>query len=322
MRVVFIGTGEIGLPTLRWLIASDAHELAGVVTQPDKPVGRDQHIQAPPIKAAVASSAIPVLQPRRIKHEEAVAQIRALQPEVIVVMAYGQILPRAVLEIPPIACLNLHASLLPKHRGAAPIQAAIVAGAAETGITVMYMDEGLDTGDILFQSRIAIAREETGGSLHDRLAQISPSALEEALRELEAGTAPRVPQNAAEATYAPKLEREHGLIDWAEPAELIERKIRAFDPWPGAYIVVKDAAERTRKIKVFSAAVSEEKGLASGEMMATNADGQIVVGAGDGSLRLEHLQLEGKKRMAASELLRGHPWLETASVVSAPAAAP
>src|SRR6267154_5756815 len=191
MRVLFIGTGEIGVPVLRWLRESGEHELAGVVTQPDKPVGREQRIKAPPIKAALAGSNLPVLQPKRIKSEDAVADIRALAPDVIVVMAYGQILPRAVLEIPPIACLNLHASLLPKHRGAAPIQAAIVAGDSETGITVMYMDEGLDTGDMLLQKRIEIAPDETGGSLHDRLAEIAPAALEEALSLLAAGTAPR-----------------------------------------------------------------------------------------------------------------------------------
>jgi len=322
MRVVFIGTGEIGLPTLRWLVETAQHELVGVVTQPDKPVGRDQRIQAPPIKAAIADSGIPILQPRRIKHEEAVEQIRALQPQVIVVMAYGQILPLALLEIPSIACLNLHASLLPKHRGAAPIQAAIVTGDSETGLTVMYMDEGLDTGDVLLQSRIAVASDETGGSLHDRLAELGPRALEEALRELAAGTARRIHQNAAQATYAPKLEREHGMIDWTEPAESIERKIRAFDPWPGAYLLVKDTAERTRKIKVFSATVSEEIRLAPGEMIATNAGGRIVVGASGGCLRVEQVQLEGKKRMGASELLRGHPWLESASVVPVPAVAP
>ena len=168
---------------------SPEHELVGVVTQPDKPVGREQRIQAPPIKTALAGSALPILQPARIKREEAVAEIRALAPDVIVVMAYGQILPRAVLEIPRIACLNLHASLLPRYRGAAPIQAAIAAGDQETGITVMYMDEGLDTGDILLQNAICRSRlDETGGSLHDRLGGIAPAALLEALAQLQPET--------------------------------------------------------------------------------------------------------------------------------------
>src|SRR5436190_9097614 len=210
MRVLFIGTGEIGVPVLRWLLESEEHELIGIVTQPDKPVGRDQRIEAPPVKAALAGYGVPVFQPKRIKSEEALAEIRALAPDVIAVMAYGQILPRAILEIPRIACLNLHASLLPRHRGAAPIQAAIVMGDRETGISVMYMDEGLDTGDVMLEKRIEIAPDETGGTLHDRLAEIAPPALEEALGQLEQGTAPRLPQDSSAATYAPKLEREDG----------------------------------------------------------------------------------------------------------------
>jgi methionyl-tRNA formyltransferase len=222
---------------------------------------------------------------------------------VIVVMAYGQILPRAVLEIPPIACLNLHASLLPRHRGAAPIQSAILAGDTETGVTVMYMDEGLDTGDILLKEIIPIAAGETGGSLHDRLAEISPGALEHALRLLEHGSAPRIRQDSAQATYAPKLEREHGLIDWSEPAAVIERKIRAFDPWPGAYTLLRDDANRERKLKIYRAAHVDH---------AATADG-IRVNAQDGALLLLDVQLEGKKRMSAAELMRGHGWVAQAA---------
>ena len=173
MRIVFIGTGEIGVPTLRALLRSPEHHLVGVVTQPDKPVGRAQRMQGPPIKAEVATTLLPVFQPPRLREDAAIAQVRALAPEAIVVMAYGQILPQSVLEIPSLACLNLHASLLPQYRGAAPIQAAIAAGDTETGITVIYMDEGLDTGDILLQSKLAISPHETGGSLHDRLAQFA-----------------------------------------------------------------------------------------------------------------------------------------------------
>jgi methionyl-tRNA formyltransferase len=297
MRVLFIGTGEIGVPVLRWLLESEEHQLIGVVTQPDKPVGREQRIEAPPIKAALAGSNVPVLQPKRIKAEEAVVEIRALAPDVIVVMAYGQILPRAVLEIPPIACLNLHASLLPRHRGAAPIQAAIVAGDRETGITVMYMDEGLDTGDVLLEKRIEIAPEETGGTLHDRVAEIGPAALREALALLAAGTAPRVPQNSSAATYAPKLEREHGRIDWSEPAKLIERKIRAFDPWPGAFMFLRDEAGRDRKLKVYRASVVD----------SCSADpANLVIPVKAGAVKLEEVQLEGKRRMSVTEFLRGY----------------
>src|SRR5207245_9341588 len=237
MRIVFLGTGEIGLPTLDALLNSE-HELVGVVTQPDKPVGCEQRIEPTPIKRAIAKTAIPILQPARIKDQSSIEEIRALKADVIVVMAYGQILPSDVLKIPRITCLNLHASLLPRWRGAAPIQAAIAAGDRETGITVMYIDEGLDTGDILLQRKIEIAPDETGASLNDKLAQIAPEALTEAILLLKKGKAPRLPQENEHATYAPKLEREHGRIDWSEPAAIIERKIRAFHPWPGVFMQI------------------------------------------------------------------------------------
>src|SRR5262245_39530656 len=237
MRIVFIGTGEIGVPALEALLKSE-YDIVAVVTQPDKPVGRAQLIEPTPVKKAVTTANVPVLQPPRIKDPQAIEEIRALTPDVIVVMAYGQILPRDLLEIPKIACLNLHASLLPRWRGAAPIQAAIAAGDRDTGITVMYMDEGLDTGDILLQRSVDIQPNDTGGSLHDRLAQIAPEALLESLRVLAAGNAPRIPQDNARASYAPKLKREHGQIDWSESAEAIERKIRAYNPWPGAFMKI------------------------------------------------------------------------------------
>jgi methionyl-tRNA formyltransferase len=303
MRVLLIGTGEIGVPVLRSLLDSKEHELVGVVTQPDKPVGRAQRIEAPPIKAALSGSSLPILQPPRIKTEDAVRELRALAADVIVVMAYGQILPRAVLEIPRIACLNLHASLLPKHRGAAPIQAAIVAGDSESGISVMYMSEGLDTGDVLLQTRLELSPDETGGSLHDRLGQIAPDALHEALAQLQRGDARRVPQDSSAATYAPKLEREHGRIQWTESAALIERKIRAFNPWPGAFTILRDEAGRERKLKIFSAkVVPTEK--APGEVLS--APDSLTIAASDGALSLGAVQLEGKRRMSASEFLRGY----------------
>jgi methionyl-tRNA formyltransferase len=316
MRVVFIGTGEIGVPTLRWLLTAKEHEVVAVVTQPDKPAGRDQRIQAPPIKTALAGSSIPILQPDRIKRAGAVEEIHAQEPDVIVVMAYGQILPATILTIPRIACLNLHASLLPRHRGAAPIQAAITSGDAETGITVMYMDEGLDTGDILSQSRITIAPDETGGSLHDRLAEIAPMALAAGLAQLESGSAPRVPQDNAEATYAPKLEREHGQIDWSQAAQVIERQVRAFNPWPGAYTVLRDDAGRERKLKIFSSTVLDEFQPGPAGLIASETRG-LLVGASQGALRLQEVQLEGKKRMNSAAFVRGHPWLATATVVQA-----
>jgi len=301
MRIVFIGTGEIGVPTLRALQKSE-HELAGVVTQPDKPVGRAQKIAAPPVKKALLgdplkASPARTLQPARIKDREAIDQIRALAPDLIVVIAYGQILPRAILEIPKIACLNLHASLLPRWRGAAPIQAAIAAGDHETGMTVMYMDEGLDTGDILLQRKIDISPSETGATLHDRLAEIAPEALLESLRLLPAGNAPRISQDQALATYAPKLNREAGRINWNESAEVIERKIRAYNPWPGALTEFNG-----RNLKIFSATIVDLRGKA-GEILRKDRD--LVVATSDRALSMTEVQLEGKRRMSAAEFLRG-----------------
>ena len=313
MRIIFIGTGEIGVPTLQALLKSE-HEIVGVVTQPDKPVGRAQLVEPTPVKKALMSGApnaspartrralpIPVLQPARIKERQAIEEIHALEPDVIVVMAYGQILPRDVLNIPKIACLNLHASLLPHWRGAAPIQAAIAAGDRQTGITVMHMDEGLDTGDILLQRQIDIRPNDAGGSLHARLAQIAPEALLHSLRLLVEGSAPRIPQDNSLATYAPKLKREDGKIDWSETAEIIERKIRAFNPWPGAFMTI--SIDGKRNLKIFSATVVDLAGT-RGEIL--RSQNELIVAAGKGALSLREVQLEGKRRMNASEFLRGY----------------
>jgi methionyl-tRNA formyltransferase len=303
MRIVFIGTGEIGLPTLQALLNSE-HDVVGVVTQPDKPAGRTQQIEPPPIKKPMMSGApggraLPILQPTRIKDKDAIEEIRALKPDVIVVIAYGQILPRDVLEIPKVTCLNLHASLLPRWRGAAPIQSAIAAGDHATGITVMYMDEGLDTGDILLQRATEIRADDTGGSLHERLAQIAPDALLESLRMLATGTAPRNPQDSTLAIYAPKLKRDDGKIDWLESAEVIERKIRAFNPWPGAFMKING-----QNLKIFSASVVDLNGK-PGTILPSEKN--LVVVAGKSALSLGEVQLEGRRRMSASEFLRGHP---------------
>ncbi len=307
MRIVFIGAGKIGVPTLQALLKSE-HHIAAVVTQSDKPVGRAHLVEPPPIKKALMSGApyaspartgraLPILQPARMKDQQAIDEIRTLEPDVIVVVAYGQILPRTVLEIPKIACLNLHASLVPRWRGAAPIQAAIAAGDRETGITVMYMDEGLDTGDILLQRTVDILPDDTGGSLHDRLAQIAPEILLESLVLLAKGIAPRIPQDNSLTTYAPKLKREDGRIDWSEPAEMIERKIRAFNPWPGAFMKVDE-----QNLKIFSASVVDLNGK-PGEILIRKD--QLIVATGKDALALNEVQLEGKKRMSASEFLRG-----------------
>jgi methionyl-tRNA formyltransferase len=304
MRILFIGTGDIGVPSLRALQESPEHEVLAVVTQPDKPAGRNQQMKTSPIKDVSANASLPILQPDRIKAPQAIAQLQALHPDVIVVMAYGQILPRAVLDIPRIACLNLHASLLPRWRGAAPIQAAIAAGDAKTGITVMYMNEGLDTGDVLLRHEIDIGALETGGSLHDRLAQISPPALLEALTLLGKGAAPRTPQDDAAATHAPKLNRKSGRIDWSEPAGTIERKIRAYNPWPGASTNLAIGGEKPRTLKIFGAKVVDGKET-PGTILQSDEDG-LVVATGDGALSLQEVQIEGKRRMAAAEFVRGN----------------
>ena len=285
------------MPTLQALLKSEHHVVA-VVTQADKPAGRAQLIEPTPVKKTVTTANVQVLQPPRIKDPQAIEEIRALTPDVIVVMAYGQILPRDVLEIPKIVSLNLHASLLPRWRGAAPIQAAIAAGDRQIGITVMYMDEGLDTGDILLQRTIDILPDDTGGSLQNRLAQIAPEALLESLRMLKKNSAPRIPQDNAQATSAPKLKREHGRIDWSELAEAIERKIRAFNPWPGAFMEIGG-----RNLKIFSASVVNLGGE-PGEIL--KSENELVIAAGKGALLLGEVQLEGKRKMSAAEFLRGH----------------
>lgn len=303
MRLVFACSGDIGVPTLKWLLSS-RHSVEAVVTQPDKPAGRHQEMQVSEIKKLALAAGIPVMQPNRIREPDAVQQLVGLAPQVLVVIAYGQILPRAVLDVPSVACLNLHASLLPKYRGAAPIQAAIESGDSLSGMTVMYMAEGLDTGDVLLEETLPIRRRETGGSLHDRLADLAPRALERALDLLEAGSAPRVPQNEAMASYAGKLSRENGLIEWSSP-EAVDRRVRAMNPWPGAYTGISLAAG-LRKLKVFSVIQSRTSsaGAAEGTVLAVEKRG-ILVAAGTGSVWLTEVQLEGKRRLRTAEFLRG-----------------
>jgi len=305
MRVVFMGTGEIGLPAFRWLLDSPEHSVLAAVAQPDKPVGRRQELQASSIKQLALARGVPVLQPLKMRAPEAVAEIVALQADVIVVMAYGQILPSAVLNAPRVACLNLHASLLPRWRGAAPIQAAIEAGDRCTGITVMYMAAGLDTGDILLMKETPIRRRETGGSLHDRLGLIAAEALAEALPLLSAGVAPRVPQDDAKANYAAKLSRENGLIGWPSSPLEIDRRIRAMNPWPAAHTFLS-TADGPRKLKVFSCIPHRRETGPAGVVLRADKRG-ILVGAGGGAVLLRDIQLEGKKRMAARDFLLGHP---------------
>ena len=305
MRVLFIGTGDVGLPSLRWLLR--AHEVVAVAAQPDKPVGRKQELTPPPTKRLALEHGVPVFQPRRIREPAAVAELAALAPDVIVVMAYGQILPKALLDLPRLACLNLHASLLPAHRGAAPIQASLLAGDRESGITVMWMDEGLDTGDILLTRPLRIRRRETGGTLHDRLAELAPEALAEAMNLLARGAAPRLAQDSTRATYAAKLSRESGVINWRASARAIDRQVRAMNPWPASSTLLPDpASDATRKLKVFSVIPFRHAGGEPGTVLRADKRG-ILVAAGEGAVLLRDVQLEGKRRMPVCDFLPGHP---------------
>ncbi len=303
MRVLFIGTGDIGLPSLEWLLNTPKHEVVGVITQPDKPVGRKQVLTPPQVKVRAQAAGIPVIQPPKLR--QAVADVAAFNADIAVVVAYGQILSRAVLDTPRLGCLNIHASLLPRHRGAAPIQAAIRDGDAETGITIMFMDEGLDTGDILLMQRLPITPDDTGGSLHDKLALLAPSALEPALDLLAAGKAPREKQNESQVTHVRKLTRQDGRLDWNKPAIELERLVRAFTPWPGTSCLLKDKDAQLKVHRV--QAIAEAHACpAPGTILSVDAKG-ILISCGTGLLNLTEVQIEGGKRLPASDFLRGHP---------------
>lgn len=301
MRVLFIGTGDIGLPSLEWLLSTPRHQVVGVVTQPDKPVGRKQVLTPPQVKVRALAAGITVIQPLKIRH--AVEELQSFNADVAIVIAYGQILSRAVLDVPPLGCLNVHTSLLPRHRGAAPIQAAIRDGDTETGVTIMFMDEGLDTGDILLMKRTPIAADETGGSLHDRLALQAPAALEEALDLLASGHPPRVKQDDSQATHVRKLTRQDGRLDWTRPAVELDRLIRAFTPWPGTSCLLKEAQMKIHRAQVITNA---DACPAPGTIVSANADG-ILVSCGNGLLNLSEVQIEGGRRLSAADFLRGHP---------------
>lgn len=303
MRIVFIGTGDIGVPTLTALLSAPSHEVVAVVAQPDKPVGRKQVLTPPRTKEVAMAAGIPVLQPPRIRL--AVEELAAMAADVFVVIAYGQILPRTVLSLPRLGCLNIHASLLPRHRGAAPIQAAIRDGDAESGVTVMWMDEGLDTGDALLETRLPLRPDHTGGVLHDELAELAPHALLRALELIAAGTAPHLPQDHARATHTGKLERAHGHLQWSRPAVELERLIRAYQPWPGTFAWIPLPDGGAMNLKVHRACLTDGTAPAAGTIL--EAGSRLVVSCGEGALELLEVQLEGKKRMIARDFLHGHP---------------
>ena len=273
--------------------------LVGLVTQPDRPVGRRSKPQAPRIKEEALARSIPVLQPEDVRRESEISAIAVLDPELIVVMAYGQILTKALLAVPSLGCFNIHASLLPRHRGASCIQAAIAAGDRESGISIIKMVERLDAGDVVMAERIDLSADETGGSLHDRLGELAPELTMVCIEMLAGNTLTGEPQDHELATYAPQLQRLDGQV--------LERRIRAYEPWPGSYTHFKDGRGRPRRLKVFAdVSVSRDvRGVAPGEVLSVSSSG-ITVACGDGGLVLNELQIEGGRRLSAAELIRGN----------------
>jgi len=303
MRLIFAATGDIALPSFRHLLRDGPRPLA-LVTQPDKPAGRHQTPAPPAIKLEAIAAGVPVHQPERIG--DIAAELAGLDPEVIVVMAYGQILRDDIISLPSLAIINLHASLLPKYRGAACIQAAIDAGDPETGITSLHVVRKLDAGDIILARSIPIANDETGGSLHDKLAQLAPEVLAATLEELAAGSAPRTPQDPALVSYIPKLSRDDGRIDWQQPSAAVERRIRAYDPWPGTFTLA-DEGNSEKRLKIHPPTRVIESGPPPGRTpgaLAT-AGRRLIVGCGHGALELLKVQPDGGRRMDAAEYLRG-----------------
>jgi methionyl-tRNA formyltransferase len=295
-RVVFFGTPEFAVPSLRALLdGPDA--VVGVVCQPDRPAGRGQKLQAPPVKALAARHGIAVAQPTKLKSGEFPDQLAAWRPDLAVVAAYGRILPLPILATPRLGCINVHASLLPRHRGAAPVQWAVLDGDAETGVTIMRMNERMDEGDILLQRATPIGPDETAGALQARLAVLGAAALMDALAALHAGTLTATPQDHTRATLAPMIRKEQGAIDWARPAAVIARQVRGFHPWPSAYTTL-----RGRLLKVH-AARAEAGGGEPGRVVAVGDRVRVATGAG--VLAIETLQLEGRRALAARDFARG-----------------
>jgi methionyl-tRNA formyltransferase len=309
MRIVFMGTPDFAVPCLEALI-KNGYEVAGVVTQPDKPVGRRQSgLQPPPVKRCALEHGVPVvLQPEKVKTQEFADAIRALAPDLIITAAYGRIITRAVLDIPPLGCINVHGSLLPRYRGAAPMQWAIINGESVTGITTMFMDEGMDTGDMLLKREVAIPPDMTYAELYEKLKALGPEVLLETLRELEAGTLKRVPQNHAEATTVSMMKRDMGLIDWSKSAVEIHNLVRGTDPWPGAFTYYKGGRLKIWKTRLFAAGdplAAEIKASAGdrpapGRICRISGD-SLAVAAGSGLLKILEVQFESGRRMTVRE---------------------
>ena len=298
LRLVFMGTPEFACPTLQRIIER-GEDILAVVTQPDRPKGRGQQLAPPPVKVLAEQHGIPVMQPAKVRAPEFIEVMRELAPDLIVVIAFGQILPKALLEVPRHGCINVHASLLPRYRGAAPINWCIINGEAETGVTTMQMDVGLDTGDMLLKKSTPIDPEEDTSSLHDRLAAIGAEALAETLDLLLAGRLVPVKQDDALSCYAAMLKKEDGLIDWGKGAQEIKNLVRGMTPWPGAFSHLDG-----KTMKVYRVGVANGSG-APGTVLRADRQG-LEVACGSGSVMLEELQLEGRKRLAAAEFLAGY----------------
>jgi len=303
LRIIFMGTAELSCASLESLARDENGSVVAVVTQPDKPKGRDLKLQPSPVKSLALKLKLPVLQPARARDEQFIAELRALKPDLIVVVAYGHILPQMILDLPKFGCLNVHTSLLPKYRGAAPIQWAIAGGETETGVTIMKMDAGLDTGPIVSQRRTAILPEDNSATLHDRLARLGAELLAQTIPDFVAGKTRPVPQPAGGVSHAPKIKKEDGRIDWNLPAKTIWNRLRAFMPWPGAFMFLA-GEPKSHLLKIWKAETVEQSGT-TGEILSANKSG-IIVGCGENALRILELQREGGRRMGAAEFLAGH----------------
>ena len=300
-RIVFFGTPSFAIPTLRGLLQGP-DQVVAVVTQPDREKGRGRKVVISPVKELALQHGLNTLQPERVKEEAFQEVVRGLQPDLIVVVAYGQILPKSILSIPKFGAVNVHASLLPKYRGAAPIAWAILKGEKVTGVTTMMMDEGMDTGDILLQAEVPIGDEETCERLHDRLASSGAQLLLETLEKMKTGDIRPIPQDHSKATYAPPLKKEDGHIDWEKGAKDIDRQIRAFNPWPGAFTKWGD-----QLLKIFKGEVKEGGSVRKPGAVVWAGLDFVEVETGKGSFRIQEVQLEGRRRMTLREFLTGHP---------------
>lgn len=299
MKILFMGTPDFAVPSLQMLIDS-THELVGVVTQPDKPQGRKQVLTPPPVKVLAQTHNIPIYQPASLKNETLLPLLQKTQPDLIIVVAYGKILPKYVLEFPTLGCVNVHGSLLPRWRGAAPIQWSVIAGDSFAGVATMKMAEGLDTGDILLMERTEIGARETAGELFDRLSEMGAELLCETLVRLEKGDLVGTPQEEAQATYASMLDKEMAVIDWTKSAHEIDCLIRGLNPWPIALTTLDGA-----RMKVFSG-VPEDASGEPGMVLEADTKKGLLIACGSGALRIMELQMVGGKRMSAKDYLRGH----------------